>query len=189
MSIFYISDYIGIIRKPERKTLWHVFSLLVKKCSTLIKVLVQTSIAFWNGNTPLKTVNMHYNFWRKIGKVKMFFLPCLKKNDWLQCTSSQLPWKLQASKNCSPSALYCVISCHRKNCFSLAYAWQEDILNHITWGEETVKSVIHNFWMQKSGIKYKAVKQAELAHCSAGFTWHSFLSLSFSSCLHIVKDQ
>lgn len=43
--------------------------------------------------------------------------------------------------------------CYRKDFFSLAYAWEEDILNHITWGEETVKGVIHNFWMQKSGIK------------------------------------
>lgn len=187
MSIFYISDYIGIIRKPERKTLWHVFSLLVKKCSTLNKVLVQTSIAFWNGNTPLKTVNMHYNFWRKIGKVKMFFLPCLKKK-WLAPVHKFSTHMKTASQQ--KLFLKCFVSYYFLSQKELLFISLCLARRHLKpWGEETVKSVIHNFWMQKSGIKYKAVKQAELAHCSAGFTWHSFLSLSFSSCLHIVKDQ
>jgi len=45
-SIFYIYDCIGIVRKPELQKLWPVLSLLVKKCSVLIKVLMQTSITF-----------------------------------------------------------------------------------------------------------------------------------------------
>lgn len=45
-SVFYIYDCIGIVRKPEFQKLWLVLSLLVKKCSILIEVLMQTSITF-----------------------------------------------------------------------------------------------------------------------------------------------